>query len=226
MGISELAVLRWFHILAMVYWLGGEWGVFHSSVYIINRKLPMQERRRHLETAYRIDILARSGVILIMPLGMHMGHLWGVQPFGGAFLTGMWLFVAAWVGLCWAAFFYRETDTGVRLTIWDERVRYVIIPALIVSATSSLLGYGPFENGPLQKWFSIKILIYSGMLMIGLYLRFLMRDWTRMFRILDRGPNPEVEATLEKSFAFSRYVAYVYWIGIGSVAFLGATKFI
>ena len=28
MGITELAVLRWLHIIAMVYWLGGEWGVF------------------------------------------------------------------------------------------------------------------------------------------------------------------------------------------------------
>ena len=26
MGITELAVLKWLHIMAMVYWLGGEWG--------------------------------------------------------------------------------------------------------------------------------------------------------------------------------------------------------
>jgi uncharacterized membrane protein len=55
MGITELAVLRWLHILAMVYWLGGEWGVFQTSRHVINRALSMEERRRHLETAYRID---------------------------------------------------------------------------------------------------------------------------------------------------------------------------
>ncbi|MFN2288285.1 MAG: hypothetical protein ABR578_08135, partial [Chromatocurvus sp.] len=77
MGITELAVLRWLHILAMVYWLGGEWGVFQTSYNVVNRKLPMNERRRHMETAYRIDILARTGIILLLPLGMHMGHLWG-----------------------------------------------------------------------------------------------------------------------------------------------------
>ena len=70
MGITELAVLRWVHIVAMVYWLGGEWGVFQTSYNVVNRKLPMDERRRHMETAYRIDILARTGIILLLPLGM------------------------------------------------------------------------------------------------------------------------------------------------------------
>ena len=47
MGITELAVLRWLHIIAMVYWLGGEWGVFNTSTHVINRDLSMEERRRH-----------------------------------------------------------------------------------------------------------------------------------------------------------------------------------
>jgi hypothetical protein len=226
MGITELAVLRWMHIVAMVYWLGGEWGVFQTSYNVVNRRLPMDERRRHMETAYRIDILARTGIILLLPLGMHMGHLWGVQPYGGAFLVGMWIFVALWLALCWGAFIYRETDRGVALTIWDERIRFVLIPLLAVSAISSLLGYGPFQAGEMQKWFSIKILIYSFTLVIGLKLRFIMREWTEMFRVLAQGKNEAVEARLEKSIRFGRSIAYLYWISIGSVAFFGATKFI
>ncbi|MFK7831294.1 MAG: hypothetical protein AB8B57_16090 [Congregibacter sp.] len=226
MGITELAVLRWFHIIALVYWLGGEWGVFQTSVNVVNRKLSMEERKRHLETAYRIDILARTGILAILPLGMHMGHLWGVQPYGGNFLVGMWTFSAGWILLCWSAFYFRETDRGIALTLWDERIRFVLIPLLVISSIASLLGYGPFNAGTMQKWFSIKILIFSGMLVIGLYLRFVMREWTKMFRILAEGPNAAVEAQLEKELARSRYVAYMYWIGILSVAFLGATKFV
>lgn len=226
MGITELAVLRWVHIVAMVYWLGGEWGVFQTSYNIVNRKLPMDERRRHMETAYRIDILARTGIILLLPLGMHMGHIWGVQPYGGNFLVAMWVFVAGWVSLCWAAFIYRETDRGLALTIWDERIRFVLIPVLAGCAISSLMGYGPFNAGDMQKWFSVKILIYSFALVIGLKLRFIMREWTEMFRILAQGKDDEVESQLEKSISFGRKIAYVYWVTIGSVAFLGATKFI
>jgi hypothetical protein len=223
--LTTLAVLRWFHIVAMVYWLGGEWGVFQTSYNVVNRKLPMDERRRHMETAYRIDILARTGIIALFPLGFHMGYYWGVQPYGGAFLAAVWIFYFLWLALCWGAFFKRETDAGLKLTIWDERIRYIIIPLLAITAISSMLGYGPFNAGTGQMWFSLKILIFSGLLVLGLLLRFIMREWTTLFRVLAENPgDTAAENTLEKSIAFGRKIAYCYWIGIGTVAFLGATK--
>lgn len=226
MVITELAVLRWLHIIAMVYWLGGEWGVFQTSRHVINRQLSMEERRRHMETAYRIDILARTGIILLLPLGLHMGNIWGLQPYGGMWLWLMWALFAGWIALCWTAFIYRETDTGIRLTIWDERIRYFVIPALLITSILSLLGYGPFSAGTMQKWFSLKVLVYSFLLIIGLQLRYIMREWTELFRVLAAGPNPEAESTLEKSLRFGKRLAYVYWVGIATVAFFGATKLV
>ena len=43
MEIQELHVLRWLHIVCMVYWLGGEWGVFNTATHVCNRKLSMEE---------------------------------------------------------------------------------------------------------------------------------------------------------------------------------------
>lgn len=225
MYFNELGILRWIHIICMVYWLGGEWGVFQTSYNVINRKLPMEERKRHMETAYRIDILARSGIIMLLPLGLHMGHLWGVQPFGGNWLTLMWVLFAGWLGLAWAAFLYRESDTGLKLTQIDEKIRFLVIPVLFICAVASLLGYGPFLAGESQKWFSAKVLIYSLMLVIGLKLRFIMREWTVMFRRLAvEKDTVGLEAVLERSIRTGRRLAYLYWIGIGTVAFLAAVK--
>lgn len=225
MGFSELAVLRWLHILAMVYWLGGEWSVFQTSYNVINRKLPLDERRRHMETAYRIDILARTGIILLLPLGLHLGHLWGVQPFGGGWLAAFWILSVGWLGLCWAAFFARESDLGLKLTRYDERFRFVLIPILAISALWSMFGDGPFVAGPGQYWYTVKILIYSGLLVIGLKLRFIMREWTELFRRLDQeGSDQGVEDQLERSIRVGRGLAYVYWIGIAFTGLVGAAK--
>jgi hypothetical protein len=226
MGITELAVLRWIHIIAMVYWLGGEWGVFQTSRHVINRKLDMAERKRHMETAYRIDILARTGILLLFPLGWHMGHIWGVQPFGGIWIVAVWAFFAFWLGLCLAAFVYRETDRGLALTKLDERIRFVFIPVILLLSLTSLLGFGPFSTHEGQLWFSAKIFIFGLLLCIGLKLRFIMREWTELFRILATKNDPEVENRLESSLRTGRRLAYIYWIGIASVAFFGATKFI
>lgn len=223
--ITTLALLKWLHIIAMVYWLGGEWGIFHTSRYVVDRNLSMEERKRHMNTAYLIDIPARTGIILLMPIGMHMGYFWGVQPFGGNYLIAMWVLVAAWLFICWAAFVYRETDTGLLLTKIDEKIRFVLIPLMLISALSSLMGYGPFNAGDMQKWFSIKLGLFAGLLIIGLILRFIMREWTTLFRVLAEGPNPEAENRLEKSLKLGRTLAYFYWIGIATVAFFGVTKF-
>lgn len=107
-GITELAVLRWLHIIAMVYCmvyrLAGEWGVFNTSTHVINRDLSMEERRRHMQTAYHIDILARIGIISLLPLVLHMGCLWGVQPDGGNFLVAVWVLAIGWLALCISAY--------------------------------------------------------------------------------------------------------------------------
>ncbi len=224
---QELILLKWFHILAMVYWLGGEWGVFQTSYNVINRKLSIDERRRHMETAYRIDILARSGIILLLPIGLHMGAIWHMSPFNGGWLVLFWVLGLSWLALCWAAFLKRETvgvtnQTGVLLTRIDERIRFILIPLLFFTALFSLLGYGPFNTN--AHWFSTKVLIYSLLLVMGLKLRFIMREWTMLFRKLAEKPDPAVEATLEKSIRVGRTIAYFYWIGISSVCLIGAAK--
>ncbi|NJD31758.1 MAG: hypothetical protein FIB04_07720 [Gammaproteobacteria bacterium] len=220
--IASHLVLKWFHIIAMVYWLGGEWGVFQTSYHVTNPRLPLDERRRHMETAYRIDILARLGIILLLPIGLHMGHNFGVQPLGGGWLVLIWVLAAAWVALALAAFVKRGTDTGLRLTMFDDKIRYVLIPVLAGTATLSLVTGHPFT----AKWYAAKVLIYSGLLVIGLILRFVMRHWTETFRKLAAGgPDAGLEAQLTREIRMSRRLAYLYWFGIGTVAFIGVTKF-
>jgi hypothetical protein len=213
-------ILKWAHIVAMVYWLGGEWGVFQTSYNVTNPKLSLEERKRHLETAYRIDILARTGIIMLLPLGFHMGYNLGAHPFENL-IVPVWIVMLAWLSLTWAAFFTRETDLGITLTRIDERLRYILIPVLFVTSVMSLLNGSPFT----ANWFSAKVLLFSLLLIIGLGLRFIMRHWTTIFReIAVQGATPALEARLRHEIQFARLMAYVYWIGIGTVALIGVAK--
>ncbi len=212
--------LKWAHILAMAYWLGGEWGVFNASRPVTDIKLSLEERRRHMETAYLIDILPRTGIILL-PLGLHMGSIMTYHPLGADWIIPMWLFVIIWLSITFTAFRYRGTDKGLYYTKIDEAVRYVIIPLLIGFGSYSLMTGWPFT----ASWYAAKAIIYALLLVIGLLLRFIMREWVVLFRILDaEGPNSEVENRLSRSLAFGRLLAYFYWIGIATVAWFGVFK--
>ena len=221
---NELAILRWLHIIAMVYWLGGEWGVFQTSYKVVNPKLSLEERGRHMETAYRIDILARNGIISLLPLGLHMGYLWGVQPFGGAWLWLFWILWVVLMAITWGAFAWRDTPRGNFLSMLEDWSRYILIPLLIITGITSLMGAGPFAAGIGQKWFAAKVLTFGSLLIIGVILRLIMHEWRKMFPILAAGPNPEVETKLKKSINLGRGVAYLYWFGIMLTAFFGAVK--
>ena len=222
---NELAILRWVHILAMVYWLGGEWGVFQTSYHVTNPALSLEERRRHMETAYRIDILARTGIVLLLPLGLHMGKIYGFVPLlEGAGVWWMWLFFAVWLAMTWTAFIKRETDIGIKVTRAEELLRYPLIAALFVAAFAALSGRGPIDVGEYNHWYPAKMALYAFALCIGLFLRLVMRRWTERFRILAMGPNAEQEAALAREIAMARISAYIYWVTIASVCFLGAVK--
>ncbi len=222
---NELTILRWIHILAMVYWLGGEWGVFQTSYNVINRNLTLDERKRHMETAYRIDILARTGIVLLLPLGLHMGKLFGFVPsLEGSAIWWMWLFFFIWLAMTWTAFIKRETDIGLVVTKTEEILRYPLIIALFAIAFMAFNGSGPVETGPGNYWYPTKIALYAWALIIGLFLRLIMRRWTERFRILAQGDNPAQQAALEREIGYGRIAAYIYWITISGVCFLGAVK--
>ncbi len=219
--MSTYLVLKWAHIVAMAYWLGGEWGVFNASRYVTDSSLSLEERHRHMETAHKIDILPRTGIILLLPLGLHMGNILGVQPLGGPWIVGMWIVVALWLSITFSAFVKRGTDTGLRLTKFDEMIRYVVIPAMLIVAVMSLVSGGPL----LAKWYAAKMGVYALLLIIGLALRFIMRDWIIQFRKLAaEGSTPAVEQRLDRALAVGRGLAYIYWIGIATVAYFGVAK--
>jgi hypothetical protein len=222
--MNELAILRWLHIVAMVYWLGGEWGVFQTSYKVVNPALSLEERSRHMDTAYRIDILARTGIISLLPLGLHMGYLWGMQPLGGTWLLAMWIAWALWMAVTWGAFSFRGTRLGNQLSLIEDWTRYLLIPTLIGVSLLSLSGSGPFPNEAGQLWYSAKILTFGLLLVIGVILRLIMHEWRKMFPVLAAGPNPAVEARLKRSIMLGRSLAYLYWIGILTTAFFGAVK--
>ena len=226
----ELEILRWLHILAMVYWLGGEWGVFQTSYKVINTKLPLEERQRHMETAYRIDILARTGIIALLPLGLHMGYLWGVQPLGGGWLVLMWAIWVVWMAVTWGAFATRGKPIWHLLSGMEDWSRYILIPLLIGAGLFSLLGTGPFgmdANGepiPGTNWYDAKVLTFGLALIIGVILRLIMHEWQKLFAVLAQGPDAAAEATLDRSIQLGRSVAYVYWILISATCFFASVK--
>ncbi len=220
-------ILRWFHIMLVAFWLGGEWGVFHAAGNVADGSLSLEERLRAMELVYRIDILPRSAIIWLLPVGFHMADNYGLSPITGHYITLVWVLTFAWWLLMLAAFRARGTAKAIRLTDIDNRMRYVLIPALILVGGSMLVtGKIPTTGDDIsQYWLAAKLTFFGFILIIGLLLRHTMKQWAVGFmRLREEGSTPEVNAIFTKSLAQARIYAYVYWVCIGSMAFIGVTK--
>lgn len=214
-------VFVWFHILLVAWWLGGEWGVFNASTNVANASLSLEERKRHLETAFRIDIVPRTAIVLMLAVGLLLSADFAISPIRGGWLGLIWIATICWATLVLSAFRYRGTAKGLKLTMIDERIRTVVIPVLVVASVVSLATGEPFT----ARWMALKVGIFGVLLFIGLLLRWTMRAWVVAFRMLATdGSTPHAEHIISSSLARARRYAYVYWILIATNAFLGVNK--
>lgn len=221
-------VLRWMHVIFAAYWLGGEWGVFNAATNVANPDLDLDDRLRHMETAYRIDILPRSSIIWMLPVGFSMADDLGLSPISGMWTTVVWIVTAIWWCLIFAAFKNRGTKLGIKITEFDDKIRYFIIPALwtlggYTLITGNLLFVGD-DVGEIY-WFATKLTMFGFILIIGLSLRFTMKKWAVAFhRLAEEGSTPEIEHIFSSTLRQARKHAYLYWVSIATMAFIGVTK--
>jgi len=99
-----------------------------------------------------------------------------------------------------------------------------LIPVLFAVSILAFMGQGPLAIETGSYWYPAKMFTYALMLVFGLGLRFIMREWTTLFRVLAEGPNQAAQTQLEISIGRGRMIAYCYWIGIATTAFFGAVK--
>ena len=94
--MNEYLLLKFAHVLAFVYWLGGDLGTFLASREVINRDNSAESRHVALKIMLACDMGPKLSMPLILPLGVHLAALGGWLSVPGALLTVIWLLCLYW----------------------------------------------------------------------------------------------------------------------------------
>ena len=209
------------HVLLFAYWLGADWGVYVTSRYVADPKLSLEERRRFLQAAFRIDLLPRISFTLLLPVGVQLAAYYGAWPFHRAFVPAVWVFAIAWMILNVAGYLHTGTPVGDRLRGIDQSIRLVMAPVLVAAGLWSV-----FSGHPIAPLFvALKLMVFGCMIIVGLILRAIMKNWAIGFRRLaTEGPSTAVDAIFQASLGRARYIAYFMWSLSGVMAILGVTR--
>ncbi|MGN0857803.1 MAG: hypothetical protein ACI4NW_01280 [Stenotrophomonas sp.] len=209
------------HLLLFAYWLAPDWGVYVTSSYVARADLPLAERQRFLQAALRIDLVPRSCLILLLPLGLQLASNMQLIALPAAAMPWIWAAGIAWLLLSWAVYRHQADALGQRLKRIDHGIRIALASVLIGCGSWALLS----GQGVYVAWLAAKLIGFGVLLLLGLVLRRIMGGWADGFARLQReGSTPATEALFRNSLARARPIVWVFWLTSAAMAFTGLVK--
>ena len=207
-------LLLYVHVLALVYWLGGDLGTFLSSRHVLRSDLGVESRQIAFKILMECDMGPRLAMPIILGSGCHLAALrWpNVLPADVALLG--WLLVAIWVGLI-AAIHSPMGHRTPSLTQWDLRLRFAVVIGLLgASAYGLTLG--------LPGWIALKIAVFAVLVACGIAVRFALKPFATAYTsMVSEGASDAGNAAMITHMGVVRRYVWVIWIGLFVNAALG-----
>ena len=216
--MNEYLLLKFLHIVAFVYWLGGDLGTFLASKQVVNRNIGVEARAVALKIMLACDQGPKMSMPLILPLGIHMAAISGVMLVPGWAVAIMWLLSLLWLGNVLVLYFNEGKPFTQSLAKFDFWFRIAVVLALSIWAIMALLDSG-LANA---SWPPIKILIFAAMVGCGLMIRVHLKPFVPAFgQLMSSGASDEVNSAMEQSIGRCRPYVWGIWLGLFVNAALG-----
>lgn len=207
-------LLLYIHVLALVYWLGGDLGTYLSSRHVLRSDLTVESRQTAFKILMECDMGPRLAMPIILGSGCHLAALrWPTVLPAEVALVG-WLTVAVWVALVLVI----HSDIGHRmpsLTQWDLRLRFAVVFTLL-GATA--IG---FMEG-LPGWIAIKIGVFAVLVACGIAVRFALKPFALAYmQMINEGASEAGDTAMINHMSVVRRYVWVIWLGLFVNAALG-----
>lgn len=216
--MNEFLLLKYFHILLFVFWLGTDMGTYYSSRFVINPKLSAPQRATALQILLGCDLGPRIAMPLIMPTGIHMGKILGVVEISSSVLWIVWGLSILWLVLVLAVHFGKDDARKKKLKNIDFWIRPLIVILIGGFAIYQLVQ----PDYILAPWMNYKLLIVCALILCGLGIRYHLGKFTPAFMNLMQEKEVDESNKIMKK-RMDNCMPYVYgiWIGLLVNAALG-----
>jgi hypothetical protein len=218
--MSSFLLLKYAHLIAFVYWLGGDLGTFIASRQVVNDKLSAQSRQVALKIMLACDMGPKLAMPAILPLGLHLASLSGALPVSPAIVTAAWLVGAYWFTVVLVLFLNEGKPFTQKLSQVDLYFRIAVVLVLLGwVAMLTLSGQG-------AGWAQAKVVIFALMVCCGIAIRINLKPFVPAFvQMMSSGDEASTvnaaNATMARSIARCRPFVWLIWAGLFTSAALG-----
>lgn len=214
----EYLLLKYLHIIAFVYWLGGDLGTFLASKHVVRRDISPEARSIALKIMLACDQGPKIAMPLILPLGFHLAVTMGMIQSPTWLLVLVWIICLDWCANVLVLYFNEGKPFTQSLAKMDFKFRIGVIIALVVFAGYSLVTSGPI----LVDWVAWKLLIFAAMVAAGLGIRLKLKPFIPAFvEMMGSGASDAGNNVMANSLQKCRPFVWFIWGGLFVNAALG-----
>ena len=207
----EFLLLKYAHIIATVYWLGGDLGTYFASNQVINRDLSPEARRTALKIMLACDMGPKLAMPLIFALGVHLADLldaialpgWGV---GAAWALSLW-----WFGNVLYLHLNEGKPMARKVAQFDLAFRIAVVALVVIYSTAQLFD----AAATTADWVAWKLLVFAALVACGIFIRLHLRPFVPAFtRMMNEGSSAETDAVMHASLMRCRPFVWAIWAGL------------
>ncbi|MGK0499269.1 MAG: hypothetical protein ACJAYG_000905 [Oceanicoccus sp.] len=214
----DYLLLKYAHIIAFVYWLGGDLGTFFGSKYVAKPELSPQTRAVALKIMLACDQGPKIAMPLIFPLGLEMLSRTGIVSLPAWAIWSVWLVAIVW--LINVRFMYTTSNQAAKAKVakFDWWLRIAVIIGVVVYAVMGLMDSGLIS----ANWAAYKMLIFAALIFFGMMIRKNLEPFIVAFgKMMREGASDEGNAIIEVALHSVHPWVYAIWAGLLINAALG-----
>lgn len=215
-------IIKFTHVLLLVFWLGTDVGVLLLSKKFRDASLSVETRVTLLHMAMIIDYLPRICFIAMLPVGLHLANAAGLTQIDAMTMTGFWLLAAVLLTINMTAAKNMGTPLGTQL----QRLNWL---GLGVTGLA-LIGTGAFSmwNGhPVApSWLAAKLVVYGLVYWFAVGIDWLFLPMGRLVKELqEKGSSETLERDITATVDGAMWPVVIVYAGVLAAAFIGLAKF-
>jgi hypothetical protein len=213
--------LVWFHILLLVFWLGGDLGVFLLGQHFRKRDAySVPERLALLKLLVITDMGPRTAWALMVPsslLLLKLGPWWPGMP--DWLLWGGSAIALAWLALVWDAHLHDQTPRAKRARALENPLKFLLTGFYLTLGAVSLANGGQ----PLAGLLAWKALLFGLIFVAAILIDIAFKPvGPQLMALIQQGSSDATEIPLRRTMDRTRiFVVAVYallflisWLGV------------
>jgi hypothetical protein len=220
--VNDYLLLKFLHVLAFVYWLGGDLGTFLSSRYVVKDDISTESRAIALKIMLACDQGPKSCMPLIFPIGLQMSQINGLTSLPTWAMALVWLLALVWSANVQYLYFTDNAAGKVRVSRFDFALRLGVIAFVAIYAGGALLT-GDWISA---DWLAWKMLIFAALVACGLFIRVNLKPFVIAFgQMMAGGASAEINQAMSASLQRVRPWVWMIWLGLLANAAIGLHLF-